>query len=171
MSEEQDEVQGEWLRFGALAGVLLGAILVVWAVRPFIANRVVPAFLGEWGGGHEVSLPILEAAPVPGEESGAGGVEMEGETAVPSEAAPAEANESGSGAETAVEPYPAPTVEAAASQPPAVVSDVVHVVQQGETLFGIAQQYRVTVEQLTAANNITNPNQIHIGDTLKIPQP
>jgi len=36
----------------------------------------------------------------------------------------------------------------------------IHVVQPGENLSGIAQQYGLTVDQLMQANNITDPNRI-----------
>lgn len=161
--EQQDGSRGEWLRFGALVGVLLGAILVVWAVRPFVTNRVVPAFLGDWGEAHQVSLPILEAGETPVQEES--GVEVEEETAVDTDPASAEASEPAD----IDEAYPAPTEPAPAAEEAA--GETMHVVQRGDTLFAIAQQYHVTIEQITSANNITNPNQIAIGDTLKIPQP
>ncbi len=45
----------------------------------------------------------------------------------------------------------------------------VHVVQPGETLLSIARQYQVTVEELIAANDITDPNTIRVGQELVIP--
>ena len=176
--EQHDETRGEWLRFGVLVGVLLGAILVVWAVRPFVTSRVVPAFLGDWGG-HQVSLPILETGEAPvQEESGTGGVVVEEETAVESEATPSEimpndtADDEGASSDTATNSagYPAPATEEQ-SEEQAPISEITHTVQPGDTLFRIAQQYNVTIEQIVMANKITNPNQIAIGDTLKIPQP
>ncbi len=44
-----------------------------------------------------------------------------------------------------------------------------HTVQTGENLFRIAIQYGLTVEQIAAANGITNPDQIYIGQVLVIP--
>src|SRR5688572_3818337 len=44
-----------------------------------------------------------------------------------------------------------------------------HVVQAGETLFSIARRYGLTVEQVAAANGITNPGLIYIGQVLTIP--
>lgn len=46
---------------------------------------------------------------------------------------------------------------------------LVHVVQAGETLFGIAEQYGVTVEAIAAANGITDPGLIAVGQQLVIP--
>ncbi|MEM8559395.1 MAG: LysM peptidoglycan-binding domain-containing protein [Bacteroidota bacterium] len=45
-----------------------------------------------------------------------------------------------------------------------------HVVQRGETLFGIAQTYGIDLADLRAANALLN-NQIQIGQTLRIPGP
>src|SRR5688572_20597110 len=44
-----------------------------------------------------------------------------------------------------------------------------HVVQAGETLFSIARRYGLTVEQVAAANGITNPALIYVGQVLTIP--
>jgi len=45
----------------------------------------------------------------------------------------------------------------------------IHIVKSGENLTGIARQYGVTVNAIVQANNITNPNVIHIGQRLVIP--
>ena len=68
-------------------------------------------------------------------------------------------------------PTPAPTaaptpVPATAPPPPAQQT---HVVQEGDTLALIAQQFGTTVEALSAANGIEDPNEIVIGDVLVIP--
>ena len=42
-------------------------------------------------------------------------------------------------------------------------------VQEGDTLALIAQQFGTTVEALSAANGIEDPNEIVIGDVLVIP--
>lgn len=49
--------------------------------------------------------------------------------------------------------------------------DKTHVVQPGETLYLIAVRYGVTVDTLAAANNITDPNRIYVGQVLVIPTP
>jgi murein DD-endopeptidase MepM/ murein hydrolase activator NlpD len=46
---------------------------------------------------------------------------------------------------------------------------VIHVVQAGETLFSIARQYDTTTEAIAAANGITDPNLIEVGQQLVIP--
>ncbi|MDY6877758.1 MAG: LysM peptidoglycan-binding domain-containing protein [Chloroflexota bacterium] len=46
---------------------------------------------------------------------------------------------------------------------------IVHVVQWGETLFSIAQQYGLTVDAVTHANGISDPRRIYAGQRLVIP--
>ncbi|WP_033827327.1 LysM peptidoglycan-binding domain-containing protein [Bacillus andreraoultii] len=45
----------------------------------------------------------------------------------------------------------------------------IHVVQQGQTLFGIAQAYNTNVTELVRANELPNPNQLVVGQSLVIP--
>jgi murein DD-endopeptidase MepM/ murein hydrolase activator NlpD len=45
----------------------------------------------------------------------------------------------------------------------------VYVVQSGDTLNGIASRFGVSVDDLLVTNNISDPNTIHIGQTLIIP--
>lgn len=45
---------------------------------------------------------------------------------------------------------------------------VIHKVLRGETLSRIAKKYRTTIGKILAANNIPNPNQLRIGERLKI---
>jgi hypothetical protein len=47
---------------------------------------------------------------------------------------------------------------------------IIHIVKEGEILFNIAQQYGVTVEALSAMNNITDPNSLYVDQALIIPQ-
>lgn len=46
-----------------------------------------------------------------------------------------------------------------------------HVVQPGETLSSIADQYGVSVDALASANDIANPNIIYTGETIVIGDP
>ncbi|HEX3053843.1 MAG TPA: LysM domain-containing protein, partial [Aggregatilineaceae bacterium] len=46
-----------------------------------------------------------------------------------------------------------------------------HVVQAGENLYRIALRYGVTWPAIAAANGITNPNLIYVGQVLIIPAP
>jgi len=59
-----------------------------------------------------------------------------------------------------------PTSAAAITQAPTA-----YVVQPGDTLGGIALQFDTTVDDLMQANNITSPDLIFIGQTLKIARP
>ena len=43
--------------------------------------------------------------------------------------------------------------------------------QQGDTLFSIATQFGVSVDELSELNNITNPDVIFVDDQLTIPPP
>jgi putative chitinase len=57
-----------------------------------------------------------------------------------------------------------------ASAPPAAPSGaIIHIVQWGETLSGIARRYGTTVYAITRANGIANPNRIYAGQRLYIP--
>ncbi|WP_326492612.1 LysM peptidoglycan-binding domain-containing protein [Alicyclobacillus dauci] len=47
----------------------------------------------------------------------------------------------------------------------------IHVVQQGQSLWSLSQIYRVRVQDIAAANEITDPNQLVIGQALVIPTP
>ena len=47
-------------------------------------------------------------------------------------------------------------------------STILYTVETGNTLSGIAYKYGVTVSQLQQWNNISNPNEIYVGQTLKI---
>lgn len=46
---------------------------------------------------------------------------------------------------------------------------IIHVVQRGETLFRIALRYGLTIDALSRANGLTNPNSIQVGQRLLIP--
>lgn len=48
-------------------------------------------------------------------------------------------------------------------------SNLVHVVQRGETLFRIATGYGLTVNEVARANNIVDPTVIYVGQNLVIP--
>lgn len=66
-------------------------------------------------------------------------------------------------------PTQAPTITPPGAQTVAAASGTIHVVQRGETLFRIATQYGVTVNQLASINNIADPTLIYAGQQLVIP--
>ena len=48
-------------------------------------------------------------------------------------------------------------------------TDAQYVVQPGDTLGKIALRFNISVDELTAANSISNPNQLYVGDVLILP--
>jgi LysM repeat protein len=69
-------------------------------------------------------------------------------------------------------PTPAPTPVPPPVETPTPVPAATprtYVVQQGDTLAAIAQQFGTTTEAIQAANGITNPNSITVGQVLTIP--
>ncbi len=46
---------------------------------------------------------------------------------------------------------------------------LIHVVQRGETLWQVANQYRVNINEVVRLNELPNPNQPPVGLALLIP--
>jgi len=46
---------------------------------------------------------------------------------------------------------------------------ITHTVQKGENLWDIAQQYRLSLEDISSVNNLEKPDSLYIGQTIKIP--
>lgn len=46
---------------------------------------------------------------------------------------------------------------------------VTYTVKAGDTLFSISRIFQITVQQIVAANHITDPDQIYVGQILQIP--
>jgi LysM repeat protein len=61
---------------------------------------------------------------------------------------------------------PAPIVESTTTLPEAAEY---YTIQQGDTLFAIADSFGVTLEDLIAFNGITDPDAIEAGQRLKVP--
>ncbi len=71
---------------------------------------------------------------------------------------------------TPVSPTPTATLVATPTPSPTATPGVTaHMVSFGETLFSIAQAYGVTMEAVAAANGITYPYLIYVGQELVIP--
>jgi LysM repeat protein len=47
----------------------------------------------------------------------------------------------------------------------------VHVVEEGETLSTIAERYGTTVDELLRLNDVPDPNNVPVGQTLILPPP
>ena len=45
----------------------------------------------------------------------------------------------------------------------------VYIVQEGDSLWSVAARFRVSLDDLTALNNISDPNQVSAGTQLMIP--
>ncbi len=152
---KNNEDRSELIKFGVLV-VVLGVIIAGVALsRPFIFDHVIPAVMGanlppatvESGGSDDDTPAATPAA------------ESENNAFIPALTTDqtdnaADATPTAEMVETAVQATPQP---------------VTHVVQPGETLTKIAQQYNVTVQALLEANNLTNANYIQVGQTLVIP--
>lgn len=59
--------------------------------------------------------------------------------------------------------------EEGAPEPENGADDGTYVVQQGDTLYDIAVQFSVGMDELMAANNMDDPNQLQVGQELQIP--
>jgi len=49
------------------------------------------------------------------------------------------------------------------------VSTVIHTVQKGESLWDIAQQYRLSLDELSQVNKLPKPDSLYIGQQIKVP--
>lgn len=63
-----------------------------------------------------------------------------------------------------------------ATQPPVISTTTTlpeaveyYTIQQGDTLYGIAQSFGITLDDLIAFNGITDPDAIEAGQRLKVP--
>jgi LysM repeat protein len=63
-----------------------------------------------------------------------------------------------------------PVINATPTSVPTGGPFITHVVQAGENIFRIGLRYNVTVTRIAAANGLTNPNLIYVGQVLQIPQ-
>jgi LysM repeat protein len=158
---------GEMRNFIILVVVLLGTILVVAFLRPFIFGRVVPAILGE--GLQEA--PLVDDKPVDediGTEMGEGG-EKDGDTTT----ADSESSENDASGTEAVEGENGESNSDNVDPEsfPESIATVEHIVQPGDTLYALSRRYKVSVSEIVAANKLNNPDRLAIGSKLLIPQP
>lgn len=63
------------------------------------------------------------------------------------------------------------TTDETAGDPAPPAGSQSYTVQSGDTLGAIAEQFGVTWNELAAANGITNPDTLAVGDVLVIPEP
>ena len=68
-------------------------------------------------------------------------------------------------------PEPPPTTPVTTQPERDLGAPLVYTIQPGDTLFSIAGQFGITLEDLVALNNIEDPDRINAGDQLVIPPP
>ena len=71
----------------------------------------------------------------------------------------------------ALPPEPPPATPATTQPEREIGSQLVYEIQPGDTLFSIARQFGVTLDELVEINNIENPDLINAGQQLFIPPP
>jgi hypothetical protein len=161
VAEEPPPNRGELIKFGILALVMLGAVVVVALARPLIFGHIVPAIMGE-GLEQEIVRPLPPA-----------GEETRDEEAYPLPAAGSERTEAYPSHDSFMpavggpeESYPVPTVEGNEVE----TAVIQYTVRPNDNLTKIAEQHGVTIQEIIALNNIPNPNRIEAGTVLRIPQ-
>ena len=162
--EAEENTQGELLKFGIAAVVLLFTVLIIALLRPLIFGKIVPAVLGEG----------QPAAPLVNTEAEAETIKPDVDVTEEEESEAVEENEpaEGDAADTAVSPTDGTDEAAEPEKPedfPTAVPAQTHTVRAGETLTAIARQYGVTVQTIVSANNIANPDRVTVGTELIIP--
>ncbi|MCO5190629.1 MAG: LysM peptidoglycan-binding domain-containing protein, partial [Anaerolineae bacterium] len=110
-------------------------------------------------------IHVIDSVLFVPEDMGMGGVEDEAAADTGDEAAADTGDEAAAdtGDEAAAEAGEEAAAATASNEP------VTHVVQRGETLSGIADDYGVSWQAIAQANHIKNPNKIYAGQTLIIP--
>jgi len=149
----------EYIKFGVLAAILLGTVFVLAVSQPLVFGRIVPAVMGE-GQSEDGAQNMDETMPeTPPENSG--------EQAMPDDTDAQDQEQDGGAPDTS---ETQPENNEAIEQPTAVTGQI-YVVQAGDTLNSIARQFNTSVEVITTANNIQNPDSLLVGTPLTIPQP
>ncbi len=131
-------------RHWMLLGFVMMALVLAACERPAPAPDTLPTPTGVPAATIPVILPTAPPA-----------------TAVPPEAQPTP--------EPTIPPAPEPTTVSPA--PGNNQGQTVHIVAPGDTLYNVSLRYGVSVEEIMAANNLTNPNALTIGQQLTIPAP
>ncbi len=109
-----------------------------------------------------MSLPLVSPTPPPTVDPLAPTVDPLAPTADPLAPTPEPGGQSGTEA-TAVPPQPTASTGTG--------GQTIHVVAPGDTLFSISQRYGVSQEAIIAANGLSNPNALVVGQQLIIPAP
>ena len=142
---------------GSLAALFVGSIVAVWllVLPPTAADKdQPPSSLAGVVQTAATPRPSGASAPV-ASATGTG-------TARPGSPTP---SASGTPAQGSSTPTPAAT-----ATPTAVATATTYTVKSGDTLIGLADQFRTTPEAIQRANNISNPSGLQIGQVLTIPR-
>jgi LysM repeat protein len=164
--EEDFQNRGELVKFGVLALVLLGAVLIVALTRPLIFGHVVPAIMGD-GRAPDVVEPLPPADSVPDEDTAVDQTDD-------ADTDPEVDDASDSSSETFIPAIGGPDTtetEDEAAEDEAETAVIRYTVRPSDNLTKIAEQHGVTVQAIITLNNITNPNRIEAGTVLQIPAP
>lgn len=176
MIEENQGPSGrsELIKFLLLIVVMAVTVGVVSWSRPLIFDRIVPAVMGDTdvttvdGAGEVEEDTAVNEENESSAESGTEDAAASDETDAAAADEETAADDSEVSSETVEDD--SEVVEDNAAET-AVEEQTTHVVQPGETVFAIARRYNVTVAEIVAANDLTNPNRVAVGQTLIIPQP
>ncbi len=127
---------------------------------PVVPEETQPEATSPAPGAGETESPSTEEPSTPADEATAPAEGDQSETAPeqpasPTEPAPAE------------QPTVAPPTESAPATQPGV--EQTHVVQSGENLFRIGLRYGCSYVDLAVYNGIANPDQISVGQVIRIP--
>jgi LysM repeat protein len=109
---------------------------------------------------------IVPTAPGDGEETGYP-PPGDGEEGVAPTASPTAAGETGEEGGEGTVPTATPLPPTATPAP--ATGETTYTVVAGDTLYKIAQRYGLTVQELAAANDIVNVNDLDVGQVLTIP--
>lgn len=165
-----DDGRGELIKFGLL--ILVFAVIIggVALSRSFIFEQLLPGIMRSEPTPAEQTMPV-EADVVPPDTPAA-----EDAPAVPADSEeedtifiPALTDSRDESEESSAVEEVEAAAEGEEGGEPAAKEPLTHVVQPGDTMTRIAQQYNVSVEALMAANNLSNANYIQVGQTLVIP--
>jgi len=64
-----------------------------------------------------------------------------------------------------------PTTEMVATTTTVPYEPIFYTVQSGDSLFGIAEKFSVSMEEVMRINGITNPDKVFAGQVLELPAP
>lgn len=140
--------------------ILLLSVILVACERPLQNEATLQALTPVVDGTSAPSTPGVDVTPFATAQPTA----APGDTTEPAgdgQATPAEGDTADQPADAT-----APPAEDATQQPQ---EDIIHTVVAGDTVGKLAEQYGVSIEDIAAANNLANVNDLDIGQQLVIP--